>query len=210
MEKTIYNKKLLALCECDDIWFEIANDPDGRERILVFGDNVSSQYAYFLNRDVYKGKKYIDKCTTTKAVDNPALLMLIDYMLLQEKNCSHIHLHSGFFGRHMSDEEFKAAYCRVVRYIRGMHPEYTLTVAALPPVCESKSEILEGYNEIIRSRNKIILEIARQEAVPAIDLFPLIKGKDGLYKDDGILLTDEGGIILAEHCGRFFEEQQKL
>lgn len=198
----------LESCAWEEIWFEIANDSDGKERILVIGDNVSSQYAYFLNRNVYQGKKYVDKCTTSKAVNHPTFLLLIDYMLMQEKNCNLIHLHSGFHNMHMTDEEFKTAYASVVRYIRENYSSYTLTVATIPPVCEEKSATLNGYNEVLLRRNKIICEIAQQEAVPIIDLHSILTYGNDLYKDDGVLLIDEGAAILAEHCGMFFEKQK--
>ena len=81
-----------------------------------------------------------------------------------------------------------------------------MTVATLPPVCEEKSAVLKGYNAVILRRNEIILEIAGQEAVPVIDLHMPFTERVVVYKEDGILLTDEGAIMLAEECGVFFEK----
>lgn len=197
----------LETYEWDNIWWEYANDSEGKERILIIGDSISVGVRNIINR-CYEGKKYVDNLGTSKSVDNPFLMPMIDYMIAQCKNCNIIQFNNGLHGWHLNTEQYKEYLDKTVSWILEKYPEKKLILALTTPLREKEdiSKIAER-NSIVIERNGAMLEIAEKYGLKVNDLYSQIADKPELYSTDGVHLTDEGYEVLAKHTISVFRKE---
>ncbi len=201
-------KQRLETYEWDNIWWEYANDKEGKERILIIGDSISCGYRKFVNSE-YAGAKYADGLGTSKSVDNPHFITLIDYMIAQCDNCNKILFNSGLHGWHLKTQEYKEWYEKVILHIKETYPDKTLIIALTTPLREKENlaVIAEQRNGIVIERNKAAKELTEKYGLMTVDLYALLIDHPEYYWTDGVHLTDEGYAVLAKHCIEVFENE---
>ena len=207
-ENETTNKKLETY-EWDSIWWEYANDSEGKERILIIGDSISVGTRGIINK-CYEGKKYVDNLGTSKGIDNPFLIPLTEYMVSQCKNCSIIQFNNGLHGWHLNAEEYKEHLDKTVSAILEKFPEKKLILALTTPLRDSEDlSKLAERNVTVLERNKAMLEIAEKYTLKVNDLYSQIIDKPEIYAADGVHLNDEGYEIIARHTISVFSEVEK-
>ena len=193
MEQFTYQEKCngenLEKYEWDNLWWEYANDTE-KDRVLIVGDSISCGYRGFVNKQL-AGKVYVDGLVTSKAIDNPKLLELIDYVISQQhNNCKMIFFNSGLHGWHLNADEYKENYVKVIKHIINNHPDKKLSLILTTPTRDDRIEY-------IKQRNLAATEIANKEGLEVVDLYATLYGKDELYEDK-VHLIDDGYNMLAQ------------
>ena len=189
----------LETYEWERIWWEHIDDLS-KKRILIIGDSISCGYRDILNK-MFKGEVYADGLGTSKAVDNPAYPMLIDYMRAQYQDYDVIQFNNGLHGWHLSDEEYASHYQGLLHYVKESFPEKKLIVALSTPVRKAKdASVFDERNARVIERNRIASEIAKNLEAEILDLYTPLFDKPMLYREDGVHLLDEGYELLAKQC----------
>lgn len=193
MENFTYQEKCngehLETYEWDNLWWEHADDIE-KDRALIIGDSISCGYRGFVNKQL-EGKVYADGLGTSKAVDNPKFLELIDYVISQQHNkCKMIFFNNGLHGWHLNIDDYKASYTKIVKHIINNNPDKKVYLMLSTPTRDDRVEA-------IKQRNIAVTEIANTEGLEIVDLYTAIYGKDEVYKDR-VHLLDDGYDMLAQ------------
>lgn len=108
---------------------------------------------------------------------------------------SKVFLMCGVNSLRMKDNDFKAKYDLLIKDIRAASPNSKLYIFNILPECDGTLGKASQNSKIIE-RNKFLMDYARRNNIPLIDLYTLYADKDGaLYKDvttDGVHLTPQG------------------
>src|SRR6476620_2501331 len=89
-----------------DFWWQEAPRQDNK-RVLLVGDSITRAYRPYVN-ELLKGDIFADQLASSRALDNPAYISELDYMLLQQNmNYQGIHFNNGLHGWHLSAEEYE-------------------------------------------------------------------------------------------------------
>jgi len=196
----------LETYEWDNLWWEHANDKEGKERILLIGDSISCGYRGFVN-EYLKGEVYADGLGTSKGLDNEYFFSLIGYVIRQQKNGKLIQFNNGLHGWHLSIQEYRECYLEFIRYFKEMYPEKKLVIALTTPVRKSGDiNQLDARNEEVIARNQAVLAIAESEGVAVNDMYAPLIGHPEYYSPDGVHLTAEGYRVLAKQTCEIIRE----
>jgi len=187
----------LETYEWDDIWYDHVTEKD-KPRILLVGDSISRGYRFpvieSLN-DVF----CTDNWATSKAVDNPAFIKQLDLVLSQAENYKLIHINNGLHGWHLSGDEYKDNYEKIICHIRENYPEIKLVVALTTPVRKKDNkDILADRNSIVQERNEAVKELSNKYGLSLCDLYnsPLLTS--GETYTDTVHQNQKGYELLAD------------
>lgn len=200
-------KEALEIYEWDNIWWEYANDKEGKERILIIGDSISCGYRTFVNRE-YAGAKYADGLGTSKAVDNPHFITVIDYVIAQSENCKKILFNNGLHGWHLNTKEYKENFEKIVLHIKEKYPEKTLIIALTTPLRDKENlKKIAARNDVVIKRNDALGELIKKHKLVSVDLYAELIDHPEYYSKDGVHLTDDGYVVLAKRCVEALENE---
>ena len=186
----------LETYEWDNIWLEQAPMSD-RPRVMIIGDSISCGYRRMVT-EIAGGRFYADGIGTSKALDNEWYPRLIDYVLAQEPSTEMIQFNNGLHGWHLSSEEYKYHYEKMVDFLLEKTDAKHLVLALTTPVRSMDDPArFDARNAEVSRRNQIVLEIAQNRGLAINDLYTLIEDRPHLWTSDGIHLTEEGYRILA-------------
>ena len=165
----------LETYEWDDIWYDHAPSED-KPRILLVGDSISRGYRTPVI-SALNDKYHTDNWASSKAVDNPAYIKQLDLVLSQAKDYKLIHMNNGLHGWHLSTEEYKLHYEKIICHIKENYPDTKLVLCLTTPVRNSKTKELADRNSLVISRNEAVLELACKYDLPVTDLYnsPLLE-----------------------------------
>lgn len=96
-------------------------------------------------------------------------------------------------------EEFESALERTITVVNKLFPKAKLIMATIMPTENPDSSDIEAYNEIIK-------KVAAKNNVPVNDLFPLVKGNNGLFGPDHLHLKDEGYELVGGRVAEVIED----
>ena len=197
----------LETYEWDNLWWEHADDTEGKDRVILIGDSISCGYRGLVN-EYLKGQIYADGLGTSKGLDNAFFFSLIDYVIGQQKNCRLIQFNNGLHGWHLSVQEYKECYQEFVRFFKEGYPDKKLVLALSTPVRKlGNTEELDDRNEEVIARNQAVLEIADSEGIRVNDLYAPIIGHPEYYSPDGVHLKPEGYQVLARQIEAVIREE---
>ena len=207
-EKKDSNEKLETY-EWDNIWWEQANNAD-MPRMLIIGDSISCGYRRMV-ADELREAVNVDGIGTSKAVDNEYLQKLIEYVLCQQKYGGIIQFNNGLHGWHLSLDEYRFYYTKLIDYIMIFCCDGKLILASTTPVRDPKdlTEFGERNNTVLE-RNKIANEIAADRGLIMNDLYAAVVNKPELSSKDGVHLTEEGYRILAKQTASLVRTNFKI
>lgn len=196
--------------EWDNLWWD--NVPDRNvERVLIIGDSISCGYRRKTTK-IADGKYFVDGLGTSKALDDPAFIPLVDYVLAQEDNLRIIQVNHGLHGWHLNDEtEYKEYFIKLIEHLLEKRPDSKLVIALTTPTRNLNN--LEEYGEEIervKARNKSALEIAEKFNLPVNDLYSVVINSPELYSKDGVHLNDEGYMLLAQQTHEIISDLMNL
>lgn len=200
------NTNKLETYEWDDIWWEHAPE-NTANRALIIGDSVSCGYRRKITEEL-RGEIYIDGLGTSKALDNEFYPELIDYVIRQQRYGSIIQFNNGLHGWHLSSQEYRYYYTKMIDYMMGKYNSKKLIVALTTPVREKKAlEIYSPRNDLVLERNRIASEIAAEKNLIINDLYSPISDRPELWQPDGVHLTEEGYTVLAKQTAKLIKSQ---
>ena len=165
----------LETYEWDDIWYDHVPETD-KPRILLVGDSISRGYRFPVI-EALKDSYHTDGWATSKAVDNPAYIPQLDLVISQATDYKLIHINNGLHGWHLSTEDYKDNYEKIICHIQKQYPEIKLVLCLTTPVRNSKTKELADRNSLVISRNEAMLELALKYDLPVTDLYnsPLLE-----------------------------------
>ena len=198
------NQKLETY-EWDNIWWEHAPDTD-KKRVLIVGDSISCGYRDVVNKEL-DGEIYADGFGSSKAVDNPFLIPALDLMIAQS-NCSMILINNGLHGFHLSTEEYKDNYLKIIDHFREKYPEKKIVIILTTPTREKVNcEKLDAEKcKIAQERNDAAKEIAEKYGFDVIDLYSALVDADWKLWRDIVHLHPEGNDMLGKIVADYIKE----
>jgi lysophospholipase L1-like esterase len=190
---------ILERNEWCEFWWEDA-DKKNSPRALFIGDSITKGYRPYVNECI-KEKVCIDMLATSKALDNPSLLLEIDY-ILSHGNFKYevIHFNNGLHGWHMSEEEYEKWLDVVVLHLREVAKDANLILAFTTPVTKAGNpEELDGeINSRVIARNASIRRIAVKYDCIINDLYTPMISKSEFRYEDGYHYIESGYKMQAE------------
>ncbi len=186
----------LETYEWANIWLEQPQITDGA-RVMIIGDSISCGYRRMVT-ELSCGSLYADGIGTSKALDNEYYPGLIDYVLSQEPKPQIIQLNNGLHGWHLSTEEYRYYYEKMVDFLLEKTDAKHLVLALTIPVRSTEDlNCFDDRNGEVRRRNQAVLDIAQSYGLTVNDFYALTADRPQLWTEDGIHLTDAGYRLLA-------------
>ncbi|MFA7636765.1 MAG: GDSL-type esterase/lipase family protein [Monoglobales bacterium] len=204
MSKLTYEKtdsdNLLETFEWDRTWWSYAND-NKTPRALFVGDSITCRYSPFVS-DVVGDKILVDSFSTSKALDNPAFMPMVEMVMSQQSNYKIIVFNNGLHGFHLSEEEYGKWYGKRIKELREKLPEVKLIISLTTPIRkgENVSEI-DDRNSRVTGRNAEAKKVAEEFGIETVDLYSLVIDKPEVFSHDGVHFLEAGYKLLAEKMG---------
>ena len=185
----------LETYEWDNIWWD---HPEREEkRVLLIGDSISCGYRRMVN-DKLQETVFADGFGTSKGIDNPKFLDGLRYMKSQQNRCDLIHINNGLHGWHLSEEEYKNEYRKVLKGIAELYSGVPVVIALTTPLWNPDGKKEAERNEIVQKRNEIAVQLAEEFGFAVNDLYTPLENRPDLVSGDGVHLTQEGYDLLAD------------
>lgn len=179
-----------------DAWLPDMNSHD-LPRVMLIGDSITRGY-YPAVEQLLKGKAYVARITTSKAIGDPALVEEIAVFLRQAR-FDVVHFNIGMHGWAYNEDEYRRHFPALVAAIRKHAPQARLVWASTTPI---RTDTENGAtNARIAARNSIAAELAAAERIPVDDLHTLMSQHGGLHSDN-VHFTKEGSALLAAQVAR--------
>jgi len=139
-------------------------------RVLLIGDSICNGYQTNV-REMLADFANVTFWASSKCVTDPQYFRELDFLLCSYKY-DFISFNNGLHSLSTDRGEWEAAYRGAVKFIRAKCPEAKLMLTLSTPV-----------NDVDRNRlccelNEINLAIAKDEALPIIDLYAAMEGLD--------------------------------
>ncbi|MDF2937210.1 MAG: hydrolase family protein [Paenibacillaceae bacterium] len=181
-------------------WWGGTDRPD-LKRILLIGDSITRGFRPYvaerLGEDVC-----VDMVATSKAVDNPALLYEIGYILQHPTGFRYeaIHLNNGLHGWHLSTEEYEKHFDRAISWIQERAGDAKTMLAASTPVTLKgmPNELDPKTNGLVLERNQAVARLAARHSCTVHDLYRTMEGYSQYRSLDGYHYNEEGQRAQAE------------
>jgi Asp-tRNA(Asn)/Glu-tRNA(Gln) amidotransferase A subunit family amidase/lysophospholipase L1-like esterase len=184
--------------EWTDAWMPNMNDK-ALPRVLLIGDSITRGY-YAAVEEKLKGKAYVARYTTSKAIGDPALLAEIATFAQQAK-FEAVHFNIGMHGWAYSEAEYQRHFPALIAAIREAAPGAKLIWASTTPVRKDRNPGPD--NQRIAERNRI----AREAAAGLVqdDLHALMSAHGDMHSDD-VHFTKEGSALMADQVAATIEK----
>ena len=178
--------------EWDNVWWEHA-DTNGVPRVLYIGDSISCGTRR-LATETAEEKIFFDGFGTSKAVDNPYFTSALKLFTDQQGERKVILFNNGLHGWHLQDDtQYAEHYERVVRFILDEYKDTPLVLVLTTYVLNDDARV-----ERVKTRNNVVINIAKKYDLPTVDFFSLSQQNKHLYYTDGVHFTADGYKVLAE------------
>jgi lysophospholipase L1-like esterase len=178
--------------EWTDVWLPNTNAHD-LPRVLLIGDSITRAYFTAVESNL-KGKAYVARIATSKAVGDPALLTELA-AFLPEARFDVIHFNVGMHGWDYTEDDYRKYFPDMVAAIRKYAPGAKLVWATTTPVRKDREK--GATNARIEVRNAIVKELAAAQRIPVDDLHAAIAAHVEMHSDD-IHFNKEGSALLAD------------
>lgn len=177
--------------EWSNLWWEDANDA-ALPRMLLMGDSITAGYRPCVNEH-FVGRIAVDMLATSRAIDDPALVKEITYML-GEYDYQLIHFNNGLHGIDMDAPEYARAYERTVDLVSTLAPRarLALVTSTIISVVGEPLQTDGDKNPIVIDRNAIVAQIAAARALALDDLYTPSAMNPSWRLGDGYHYNDEG------------------
>lgn len=176
-----------------DFWMPNTNKQD-LPRVMLIGDSITRGYFATVEEQL-KGKAYVARIATSKAIGDPALLAEISTFLSQG-TFDVVHFNIGMHGWAYTEAEYRQHFPDLVATIRKHVPAATRLIwASTTPIRKDR----EGgaSNSRIEARNRIARELATAAGIPVDDLHAAASAATGDIHTDDIHFTKEGSGMLG-------------
>ncbi|MCX6623435.1 MAG: SGNH/GDSL hydrolase family protein [Acidobacteria bacterium] len=178
-----------------DVWIPDTND-HGLPRVLLIGDSIAKGYGRLVEERL-KGTAYVARLTTSKSLGDPALPDQVA-LVLKEQRFDVIHFNNGLHGEGYSEQEYAAAFPRLLAAFRRHAPHARLIWASTTDVRAGNNLDQESPETgRVMERNRLAAAIARKRSIPIDDLFTLVRDHAGYHAADGVHFNPTGNGVLA-------------
>lgn len=179
-----------------DVWMPNMNARD-LPRVMLVGDSITRGYFQAVEQNL-KGKAYVARIATSKAIGDPALITELATFLRQAR-FDVVHFNIGLHGWAYSEDEYRRQFPSLVRAIRKNAPGAKLIWASSTPVREDRGN--GSRNDRIQARNAIAREYTSGHGIPIDDLHALMTPHSDLHSDNAHF-NKEGCALLADQVAR--------
>jgi hypothetical protein len=186
-----------------DFWWQEAPQQD-KKRVLLVGDSITRAYRPYVN-ELLKGEVFADQLASSRALDNPAYLLELDYMLKQKGFIYEgIHLNNGLHGWHLTKDQYESYLEKVIQRILSQFDHSKLILAFSTPITNKNipTELNVELNNKVIDRNKAMERLGREYNVKINDLYTPMLEKSEYRVDDGYHYNTLGekaqAVIVAE------------
>lgn len=177
-----------------DFWMPNTNK-QGLPRVMLIGDSITRGYFGTVEEQL-KGKAYVARIATSKAIGDPALLAEISTFLSQG-TFEVIHFNIGMHGWAYTEAEYRQYFPDLVATIRKHAPASAKLIwASTTPIRKDRGEG-GASNSRIEARNRIARELATAAGIPVNDLHAAASAAPGDIHTDDIHFTKEGSAMLG-------------
>jgi lysophospholipase L1-like esterase len=177
--------------EWTDVWMPHTNE-NNLPRVLLIGDSITRAY-YAEVEERLKGKAWVARIATSKALGDPALLAELG-AFLSEAKFDVVHFNIGMHGWQYTEEEYRQALPELLRAIRKGAPAAKVVWGQTTPVRADREK--GATNGRIEERNRLAREFFASMGVPVDDLHALMKPHADMHTDD-VHFGKEGSALLA-------------
>jgi hypothetical protein len=177
---------VLERYEWCDFWWQEAPQQD-KKRVLLVGDSISRAYRPYVNEQL-KGEIYADQLSTSRALDNPAFLFELDYML-KHNNVKYdaVHFNNGLHGFHLTTEQYELHLEKAIQHILSYLDASKVILALSTPVTKPNlpTELKAEINNKVLNRNEVMERLALKYNIKLNDLYAQMLGKSEYRVADG-------------------------
>ncbi len=175
-------------------------------RVLLIGDSIANSYHQAVVREL-KGIANVDLMATSKAIDDPALLREIAYVM---DGYDHriIHVNNGLHGWHLTTEEYGIGVAALLANLRQLRPSSQLIWAMSTPVTvrDEPARLCMDKNPMVLQRNAVAGQRISEVGIPVNDLYAAAVNQDSWRSLDGYHYNETGqralGRLVAESLRR--------
>jgi GDSL-like Lipase/Acylhydrolase family len=165
-----------------DIWISHANETN-LPRVLLIGDSITRDYYPGVEKHL-EGKAYVARLATSRFASDPVLLQEIA-LVLDNTKFDIIHFNNGMHGWQHSEEEYRAAFPKIIETIRTHAPRAKLVWATTTPLKVSNpGNSKEASDKRIAARNEIGLQCIKAQNIVVDDLNALVRGHPEYHSDN--------------------------
>ena len=184
-------KQALETYEWDNVWIDHANDLT-TPRVLYVGDSISCGTRRIATQ-MANDRIYFDGFGTSKALDNPFLCEALFLFAKQQPKQDAVIINNGLHGWHLDDEveypqHYRATLARILDFF-GNKPVFLVLTTSVADAEREKR---------VQKRNQAVLDIAKDQNLPVIDLYSVSVKYKSLRASDGVHFTQAGYEKLAE------------
>lgn len=177
--------------EWTDVWMPNMKSAQ-LPRVMLIGDSITRGY-YATVEEKLKGKAYVARYTTSKAIGDPALLDEIR-TFLKQTDFQVVQFNIGMHGWAYSEAEYEKHFPALVKAIRKAAPKAKLVWAHTTPIRKDNPQ--GATNARIEARNAIAAAYCGKQSIPVTNLHALMVTKAQLHSDD-VHFDKEGSRILG-------------
>ena len=181
------NRERIEWC---DIWITNA-DRNDLPRVLLIGDSIVRGYFGDVERAL-EGRANCARLTTSRCICDPVFFHELKLVLAQYR-FDVIHFNNGLHGWGYTEDQYKAAFPRLLNALqqhgRGSTPIWRTTT----PVRNREAlDKLSETTDRVRQRNAIAAAFVEPLGLPVDDLFALVIDHPEYYSPDGVHFNAEG------------------
>lgn len=177
-----------------DVWHTDA-DKTGKPRVLMIGDSITR--GYFSQAEEELGEKaHCSRYTTSRSICDPVFFQELSLMLGQYEY-GVIHFNHGLHGWDYTEEQYAAAFDKLLAVLRAEGRGARLVWASTTPVQPGSG--MEKDRDRVTARNAIAAEKTAREDIPVNDLHALSADHPEHFSKDGVHFAPEG-IALQAHA----------
>lgn len=176
--------------EWDRTWIAHTEDKETK-RIFYVGDSISWDGIRGVMQNIVGNEFYMDALATSKALDNPYFLPMLDLMFRQIQTPKLMLFNNGLHGWHLDDErEYPVL---LERLLRCVMERYHVPVAVVLTTRVKDPQ----RNLRVNVRNREAVAVAEKLNLPVIDLYTPSQEYASLQGEDGVHFSREGYNALA-------------
>ena len=198
MEK--YKSMILEEHEWDNIFIQNTQDTKTK-RVLYIGDSISLGTRIQL-KPLCNGKLVIDGIATSKALDHPDYIPMLQAVSAQEPRRDVVLFNNGLHGYHLDEDTYEAQYSVFVDKLLTLYPEAKLYLLLSTYTIDP-----EMHNDRIVERNCRITKIAEKKGLEIIDQYSVSLENASLLSSDDVHFTTEGYNVLAQSILNFLKDR---
>ena len=186
--------------EWSDFWW--SHEPDvTKPRVLFIGNSISRGYFPFVSTKL-EGKVNCDRYSSSRSVEDPAFFNETK-MAMANYHHAVIHFNNGLHGWHLTNDQYDNGLRKYVKFLKSHKFKDCQLIYSLTTPYPSKEpgvKLDPQNSQVVIDRNRIALEIMRENNIPVIDLYGLMEPELEKYSSSkgDVHYNKEGYERLAE------------